>query len=67
MGPRWSGEPIPTQYLKGAPVPGRKGALVFPSQAVPHIATRLGCVGGELGPELYRVAVPLTRDHSSSK
>src|SRR5580698_10454230 len=57
----WSGEPIPTLYLKGRTALQRQGALVFQAKQC-HNCHALGGVGGERGPELDRVAVQLTQD-----
>jgi ubiquinol-cytochrome c reductase cytochrome b subunit len=57
----WSGDPIPTQQLKGRTALQRQGALVFQVKQC-HNCHALGGVGGERGPELDRVAVRLTQD-----
>jgi ubiquinol-cytochrome c reductase cytochrome b subunit len=57
----WSGEPIPSQYLKRRSALERQGALVFQAKQC-HNCHALGGVGGQRGPELDRVAVTLTAD-----
>ncbi len=57
----WSGEPIPTQYLKGRTALERQGALVFQAKQC-HNCHALGGVGGQRGPQLDRIAVELTPD-----
>jgi ubiquinol-cytochrome c reductase cytochrome b subunit len=57
----WSGEPIPTQYLKGRTALQRQGALVFQAKQC-HNCHALDGVGGQRGPQLDRIAVELTQD-----
>lgn len=57
----WSGEPIPSQYLKGRTALERQGALVFQAKQC-HNCHALDGAGGQRGPELDRVAVELTGD-----
>jgi ubiquinol-cytochrome c reductase cytochrome b subunit len=57
----WSGEPIPSQYLKRRTALERQGALVFQAKQC-HNCHALGGAGGERGPDLDRVAVELTQD-----
>jgi ubiquinol-cytochrome c reductase cytochrome b subunit len=57
----WSGEPIPTEYLKGRTALERQGALVFQAKQCRNCHA-LGGSGGQRGPDLARVAVELTED-----
>lgn len=57
----WSGEPIPSELLKGRTALERQGALVFQVKQC-HNCHALGGVGGERGPKLDRIAVELTQD-----
>jgi ubiquinol-cytochrome c reductase cytochrome b subunit len=57
----WSGQPIPTEYLKNRTPLEHQGALVFQSKQC-HNCHSLGGEGGKRGPELDQVAVRLTPD-----
>jgi len=57
----WSGEPIPTQYLRGRTALERQGALVFQVKQC-HNCHALEGRGGQRGPALDAVAVRLTQD-----
>jgi ubiquinol-cytochrome c reductase cytochrome b subunit len=57
----WSGQPIPTEYLKDRTPLEHQGALVFQSKQC-HNCHSLGGEGGKRGPALDQVAVRLTQD-----
>jgi ubiquinol-cytochrome c reductase cytochrome b subunit len=57
----WSGEPIPSQYVRGRTALERQGALVFQAKQC-HNCHSLDDRGGKRGPALDRVALTLTQD-----
>jgi ubiquinol-cytochrome c reductase cytochrome b subunit len=57
----WSGDPVPTQLLKGTTALERQGALVFQAKQCRNCHS-LGEAGGQRGPALDSVAVRLTQD-----
>jgi ubiquinol-cytochrome c reductase cytochrome b subunit len=57
----WSGQPIPTQYLKARAPLELQGALIFQAKQC-HNCHSLGGEGGQRGPALDQVALRLTSD-----